>query len=370
MDQTCKMLYHITDSRAFWVDQLRCLYFVFQPLLLLQLDTLSISELREMVTKPYHFDKTVITQKIHRGSAFHLKPNLSGDFVDAKIVPGGRWLVTLSTEWNGNWEPRFRSLKTFRSVAKVKLPVDHTPLEVCLQSGDAPLDLLVFVSVFKTGNPYDGGYIRVLRINLADDDPEFSLVAELGTDKFCTGMCLQHGNVVAGFYAPGVNRAEAFAWNWENGAKVEVLSPEGKHWFLVVSETMSMLWNANNRSIDVRRSTKSDRPNEDRHLPRHSDTFPDPQQGLQAIIPVITECKKFSGDTSQVALAHLEHETLRIDIEDLGAGRVSFTRYPKDNTTCKIQKIQKILLGAITKHRKVLSKLSAVTWSKWRRLVA
>lgn len=153
------------------MDQLRCLYFLFQPLLPLQLDTLSISELREMVTKPYHFEKTVITHKIHRGSPFHLKPNLSGDFVDAKIVSGGRWLVTLSTEWNGNWEPRFRSLvrlwrvtppfqKTFRSVAKVKLPVDHTPLEVCLQSGDAPLDLLVFVSVFKTGNPYDGGCVQ------------------------------------------------------------------------------------------------------------------------------------------------------------------------------------------------------------------
>lgn len=195
------------------------------------------------------------------------------------------------------------------------------------------MDLLVFVSVFRTANPYDGGYIQVLRINLADDDPEFSLAAELGTNKFCTGMCLQHGNVVAGFYAPGVHRAEAFAWNWKNRAKVEVSSPEGKHWFLVVSETLSVLWDANNRSIDLRRSTKSDHPNEaHHHLPRHSDTLPDPPQDLQAIIPVITECKKLSGDTSQVALAHLEDESLRIDIEDGGAGRVSFTRYPKDNT--------------------------------------
>lgn len=77
---TCKTLYHITNSRAFWMDQLRCLYFVFQPFLTLQLDTLSISELQEMVTKPYHFEKTIITHKIHRGSPFHLKPYLSGDF--------------------------------------------------------------------------------------------------------------------------------------------------------------------------------------------------------------------------------------------------------------------------------------------------
>ncbi|KAG8939187.1 hypothetical protein FRC00_014112 [Tulasnella sp. 408] len=37
-------------------------------------------------------------------------------------------------------------------------------------------------------------------------------------------------------------------------------------------------------------------------------------------------------DLEQIALAYLEEETLRIDMESLGAGRISFTSYRKDNT--------------------------------------
>ncbi|KIO23949.1 hypothetical protein M407DRAFT_26649 [Tulasnella calospora MUT 4182] len=298
-----------------------------------------------MATKPHRFEQlAVITRELHKGLPFRLRPDFSGDFVDAKIVSGGQWLVTLSIEWDESWEPPWQSFvrfwqiahpvqKNFKCVAKMKLPDNHTPHEARLQPGDGHLDLLVFVSTFQTGRPHDGGYIQVLRITLAAEDPQFSLVAELGTDKCCTGMRLQHGNVVAGFYVPGVNRTEAFVWNWKNGAKVEVSSPEGgKNWFLVVSETISILWNANNRYIEVHWSTKSERPDEEhRYLPLPPDTFSDPQV-LQAIFPFTDECRKSFGYPYQVALAHLEHETLRIEIDNLGAGRVSFTRYPKDNT--------------------------------------
>ncbi|KAG8932973.1 hypothetical protein FRC01_011538 [Tulasnella sp. 417] len=314
---------------------------------LLRLNSLPIPELRKMATKPYYFEQAVIGHKISEECPFYLRPDLIGEFDDAKIVPGGEWLVTLSTDYERQEQPpalrqphvRLWQItppvqKNFNCVAKAKLPTDYIPLELCLQSGDGPLELLVFVNAYRTAMPHDGGYIQVLRISLAAEDPQFSVIAELKTDEFCTGMCLQNSNVLVGTFTQESYLANAFIWDWKNGGKVEVSTSEsGRHWFLIVSETISVLWNANNRSVDVRWSSKSDRPNEEQHhLPLPRDTLADPLLDPQDIFPVIHECRRPSGDTYQTALAHLEHETLRIEVEGLGAGRVSFTRYPKDNT--------------------------------------
>ncbi|KAG8915151.1 hypothetical protein FRC01_003768, partial [Tulasnella sp. 417] len=345
---TCKGLYDITGSRPFWMDQLRCLYRMFQPLLPLQLNSLPLSELRNMATRPYEFEQIIIKRRLRNVSPSRLKPDLRAKFADAKMVSGGQWLVTLSTERNrqqgpGALEQAFVRLwqitspfqKNLKCVASMELPADHTPLEAYLQPGDRSLDLLVFVNVYNTAIPDNGGYIQVLRIDLAIEDPEFSLLTQLKTDMFCSGMNIQDGNVVASFYLPGAERARPMIWNWKNGERLEESNLElGRTgWFTIVSETLYVLWNANDRSIDVHWSSKSDRPGlVDRHLPGTPDAFLNPSQGVQALLPVLNECRNMSGDVSHAILTHLEQETLRTDIESLGTGRISFTRYPKDNT--------------------------------------
>ncbi|KAG9046854.1 hypothetical protein FS837_003520 [Tulasnella sp. UAMH 9824] len=282
-----------------------------------------------MATKPYCFEQAIITEGLRDETPCQLMHDLVGEFDDAKIVPGGEWLVTLSTERHPVlmqaeppgarqpfvrlWQITHPVQKNFKCVAKTELPINHIPFELCLQPGDGPLELLVFVNAYKTGTPHGGGFVRALQISLAAEYPQFSVLAELETDKFCTGMCLQRGKVFVGTFTPEAYLANAFVWDWKNGGKVEVASQEaGWHWFLAISETLSALWNANKRSVDVHWSPKSDRPDEEhRHLPLPSDTLTDLPQDPQTIFP---------------------HETLRIDIENLEAGQVSFTRYSKDNT--------------------------------------
>ncbi|KAG8957143.1 hypothetical protein FRC00_004415, partial [Tulasnella sp. 408] len=150
------------------------------------------------------------------------------------------------------------------------------------------------------------------------------------------GMILQEGRVVATYYVPGAERVRAFVWNWKNGDRLDVSSEEllgGTFWFVIITETLYVMWNAVSRSVDVHWSAKSDRPDSvDRHFPGLSDTFPHPPQGVQAILPVIDQYRDTSGGAHQVFLTHLEEETLRADIKSLGTGQISFTRYPKDNT--------------------------------------
>ncbi|KAG8941989.1 hypothetical protein FRC00_012094 [Tulasnella sp. 408] len=189
-----------------------------------------------MATKPYCFEQAIITNKLCDETPWKLKPDLIGEFDDAKIVPGGEWLVTLSTEVEPPPRPRQPYVrlwqitppveKNFKCVARTELPVNHIALELCLQPGDGPMELLVFVNAYKTGTPHGGGFIRVLQINLEGEDPQFSVLTELKTDKFCTGMCLQHGKVLAGTFTPQDYLANAFIWDWKNGGTVEVSSHE------------------------------------------------------------------------------------------------------------------------------------------------
>ncbi|KAG8893105.1 hypothetical protein FRC00_011012, partial [Tulasnella sp. 408] len=58
------------------------------------------------------------------------------------------------------------------------------------------------------------------------DDPEFCLLAELKTERFCSGMILQEGRVVATYYVPGAERVRAFVWNWKTGDRLDVSSEE------------------------------------------------------------------------------------------------------------------------------------------------
>ncbi|KIO19522.1 hypothetical protein M407DRAFT_146902 [Tulasnella calospora MUT 4182] len=182
--------------------------------------------------------------------------------------------------------------------------------------------------------PDNGGYIQVLRINLAADEPEFFLLAELKTDKLCSGMSVQDGTVVATFYMPGAERMDAFIWKWEDGERIDVSNPEpgGTCWFIVITEIRYAMWNGNSRSIDVHWSPKSDRPGSvDRYPSGLSEAFPDPPRGLQ-VISVMNECRNTCGDAYQVFLLYSEQETIRVEIETLGTGRISLTKYSKDNT--------------------------------------
>lgn len=52
----------------------------------------------------------------------------------------------------------------------------------------------------------------------------------------------------------------------------------------------------------------------------------------QAIVPTLINSWNSGTDLHQIALAHLNQETLRIDMGNLGAGHIGFTSYLKDNT--------------------------------------
>lgn len=152
------MLYKILGSRPFWMDQLRLLCGLFKPLPPLRLESLPVPDLQKMAMKPYNFERAVLKRELRNVSPIHLKPDLHGEIFDAKVVPGGQWIVTTGVEHEKNpgpesleqpllrlWKIAPPIQKNFTCAATIKLPVDSVPFGLCLQHGDTPSELLLFV---------------------------------------------------------------------------------------------------------------------------------------------------------------------------------------------------------------------------------
>ncbi|KAG8953044.1 hypothetical protein FRC04_002990 [Tulasnella sp. 424] len=173
---------------------------------------------------------------------------------------------------------------------------------------------------------------------MADGNPQFSPVVGLRNRRICSGMGIQGQNVVVTF-PEGRDWSEALIWDWRNDERNVVQSPRpaGKYWFMAASKTIATLWDLETRSIEVHLPSPSGGyAKVGSHHPISAASTEEVSGGADDhaidIIPTFVDSWNSGTDLHRIALAHLEQETLRIDMEDLGAGRIGFTSYLKDNT--------------------------------------
>ncbi|KAG8953043.1 hypothetical protein FRC04_002989 [Tulasnella sp. 424] len=152
-------------------------------------------------------------------------------------------------------------------------------------------------------------------------------------------MGIQGQNVTVTFAHQGRDWSEALIWDWRNDERnvVRSPSPAGWYWFMAASKTIATLWNLETRSIEVHLPSPSGGyAKAGSHHPISAASNEVTPDGIDyAIIPSLIDSWISGTDLHQIALAHLKQETLRIDMEDLGAGRIWFTAYLKDNTYMK-----------------------------------
>ncbi|KAG8976742.1 hypothetical protein FRC05_003092 [Tulasnella sp. 425] len=204
---TCKALHAVTQARPFWLDQLRRLYELFHPLIHQDLASLSVEDLRVMTTTPYRFEQTVMQGKLREVPPVRLRHALVTEFLDAKIVPGGRWIVTANRDWDDFpsedvpfvrlWRlvPGSSPHDAFPCIASKQLHVGYRPTELCVTTGEGSLDLLVLVNSLNTES-LRRCYIQVLKIDLAAEEPEFVVLAEMKLEMLCSCIRLQGDSVV------------------------------------------------------------------------------------------------------------------------------------------------------------------------------
>ncbi|KAG8910801.1 hypothetical protein FRC01_006122 [Tulasnella sp. 417] len=345
---TCKALYELYEARPFWMDQVLRLKQRLNPLLPYHVGSRAIEELKSVARNSSIFETAIRREEIRLSYHGQLETHMSADYWDVKIVPGGRWLITLSAEIETQevpteFHPVLRAWciappvpNSPLCVASLELRPNFMPLELCLQPGNSASDLLVLVNCFLSTAPSQGSYLQVLHIDMADEYPHFTLLADHQTDRFCSGMGVEGQNLVATFSNQGRNFSEALIWDWRRDEKVSVQTPNaaGLLWFMAVSRDLITAWNSNTRCIEVHEPSPSGAYERVRnHAPRSTPHEHDGEtHSGQSIVPTVIESWNSSRDLDQVALAHLEEETLRIDMENLGAGRIKFTSYPKDNT--------------------------------------
>ncbi|KAG8949623.1 hypothetical protein FRC04_008369 [Tulasnella sp. 424] len=231
---TCKALHAITQARPFWLDQLRRLYELFHPLISRDFASLSIEDLRAMATRPYRFEQTVMQGKLRQVPPVRLKHNLDTEFLDAKIVPGGRWIVTANIDRGGPlvafvrlWRlvPESSPQDALPCIASKQLHIGYCPLEMFVTAGEGSLDLLVLVNSLDTAS-LSRCYIHALKIDLAAEEPQFVILAEMKLEKYCSCIRLQGDSVVADLGVLHADESREFLlWDWKTGESRTLPSP-------------------------------------------------------------------------------------------------------------------------------------------------
>lgn len=102
---------------------------------------------------------------------------------------------------------------------------------------------------------------------------------------------------------------------------------------MTTSRELTTLWNSETRCIEAYEPSPSGGYKRvGNHTPRCAPrTDGEGPRSDHAIVPTLVDSWNSGTDLDQIALAHLEDETIRIDIENLGLGRIRFTYYRKDN---------------------------------------
>lgn len=144
------------------MDQILRLKQRFNPLLPYHLGSLNIEELKAIARKPYAFETAIRKQRIRLSCLSRLETRRPVDYWGAKIVPGGQWLFTLSTECEmlaGTTGVVYHPILRVWSISPPVPDIPHcvtsldlrptfTPLELCLQPGNSSSDLFVLVNCF------------------------------------------------------------------------------------------------------------------------------------------------------------------------------------------------------------------------------
>lgn len=139
--QTCTSLFEVTSQRQIWIEHLQRLVARYGTLpSTFDIPSMSLTDLKRAATRPYRFETTLLKKRLVNRIPEHMKP-ITGtqnlNFFDAKIVPGGQWLVTAGrTRWGGYaardgpydefkpetivsvWDIRPPAVKSIRQVAE------------------------------------------------------------------------------------------------------------------------------------------------------------------------------------------------------------------------------------------------------------
>ncbi|KAG9015904.1 hypothetical protein FRB90_004244 [Tulasnella sp. 427] len=286
---TCKSLYQFNESRTLWMDQGRrtCEQFNALSLLPRPLASLSLEELRSLVTRPYRFEHALLRNELRDIEPARMKLDCPPEswLMKVLVIPGGRWIVTVSREWDddgiadhGGDNPPYVAIRLWRvpdleiiPVSGVQEPIpciafwylDSPPwqsepkLDVAI--GNGPMEILVFLThqsstVGDQGQLQAESTIEIFLIDLAAETPEFVFLEDLAIEGCVGPLRLRGTNVVAPLFTREDQAMAWVVWNWAIGEKhfirgVEV--PTEKHHFVTASKTETVLWNILGDCVEV-----------------------------------------------------------------------------------------------------------------------
>ena len=134
MFQTCKSAYSLNSNRSLWTKYLECLcreHHIFLPSW--NISTATLAELRSLSSRPTRFERAIREGRLSQRSPIHLHAmadhEIKRHYSDAKLIPGGRWLVTVGKSWLHNgvifsgldlWEIGHPVAKTLRLVETIR----------------------------------------------------------------------------------------------------------------------------------------------------------------------------------------------------------------------------------------------------------
>jgi hypothetical protein len=141
--QICKTTYSLNNNRLLWTNYLEQLcqaHYIFRPSW--DIPSATLPELRSLSSRPTRFERAICKGRLIKRSPVHLHPVGDGERdrrdLDAKLIPGGRWLVTVGICWSESpilgayaglsiWEIGYPVMKRIRLVQTVQLEGEPRP---------------------------------------------------------------------------------------------------------------------------------------------------------------------------------------------------------------------------------------------------
>ncbi|KAG9044411.1 hypothetical protein FS837_008189 [Tulasnella sp. UAMH 9824] len=312
-----------------------------KPRTRLDLKALTVRELEKIASKPYRFERSILKKKLRDASLTRLKPEIRGLVVMADVVPGGDWVITLTVELTSLdppsgagclrlWCTAAPIMKRFGCRAIISLQTEFKPRELCLQPDEAEHCLLAFVNGIQLG--LDGevaGLIQVFRIDLAADNPQFSLLKTLPTPRPSVGMVVHGDTALATSSNPETDEREDVVWDWKHGQSVFIPSTN-KLWSVAASQDKIVFWNNEQLTVDAHEASVEGGWGLAR---RHESGFDMPPQASQTMGPIApTLVKSWNPADLHTILVHTENTTIRVDFTNTGVDQLRFSRYHKNNS--------------------------------------
>lgn len=168
-NQTCTTLYEIAKDRDFWIYYIKRLCAQYNPILPKTFASMSFKLLRRMASTPYRLENALAEGKLDKAAPISWKFTSNIELCGAKLVPGGHWLVTLGEEWMQHrvicrsviriWRVRFdNSAQPLAPVCIHQMPSNWIPVELQVDRGEGPHEILILFNAIDRNNPLDGRY--------------------------------------------------------------------------------------------------------------------------------------------------------------------------------------------------------------------